>query len=402
MMRAGVRRSVSLLSGPLSGLLSSVALAAALATPAGAGTFAEPLPVEPLGTIETLPARYPSSWMLLHDLHFPSILDGRGVIVDLTAETRNFKGMFRVAQFGSLLQASTRPEIYVAETMFSRLTTGERTDVVTIYDSATLQPTGEIVLPGGKRGQVVTQKNTLQFTDNERLGLLFNFTPAASVRVLDLINRTVVEEIETPGCSLVYPTGTRGFSMLCANGTLTTFRLDAAGKLAGQSVSKPFHDIDNNAMFLMPATAGGVAHFATFPGKVQPIDFRADTPKILPGWSLVTPEEAKAGWRPSGWQVTTGDDTGRLYVLMQSNGREGSHKEGGTEVWVFDAAKKTRVQRITLANPGLSIEATRGPAPLLAVSSLAGTIDVYGADGKLVRSLAGRLADSPMVLHAAR
>jgi methylamine dehydrogenase heavy chain len=100
-------------------------------------------------------------------------------IVDVAAENpRNVKGQMPAAQFGNILPATTKPEIYVGETFLSRLTRGERTDVITIWDTkATLTPKGEIVLPGGKRGLFVTLKNSLQLTNNEKWALLFNFTP---------------------------------------------------------------------------------------------------------------------------------------------------------------------------------------------------------------------------------
>ncbi|MDA5195055.1 amine dehydrogenase large subunit [Govanella unica] len=369
-------------------------------TAAGAADFPEPLAVEQTPNVLTLPAKYPKNWVFLHDFYFPSIIDGRVALVDVTADTRNLKGQIPAAQFANFLPATSRPELYVAETAYSRVTRGERTDVITIYDTATLGIKGEIILPGGKRALNVTLKNNFQFTDGERLGLVFNFTPAASVTVVDLEQRKILNEVETPGCSLAYPTGKRGFSMLCANGTLASFKLDAAGKMIAQSESKPFNNLDHDPMFAMPAHVQGVAYFPTFLGHVQPIDFHGEDAKILKPWDLVTAAEAKSGWRPSGWQNVSGDDGGRLYVLMQPDGKNGSHKEGGTEVWVYDVAKKARVQRIVLKNPGLSIEVTKGPQPLLVVISPVGSIDVYQSDGKLQRSLGGKIVDTAMVMHA--
>ncbi len=47
--------------------------------------------------------------------------------------------------------------VYVAETYWSRGSRGDRTDVVTFYDSRTLEVTGEVLLPRG-RFLVVTKK----------------------------------------------------------------------------------------------------------------------------------------------------------------------------------------------------------------------------------------------------
>ena len=49
-------------------------------------------------------------------------------------------------------------------------------------------------MPGAKRGMIVTHKNTLQFLDNEKFLLLYNFTPAASVSVIGIEKRKVLAE----------------------------------------------------------------------------------------------------------------------------------------------------------------------------------------------------------------
>ena len=51
-------------------------------------------------------------------------------------------------------------------------------------------------------------------------------------------------------------------------------------------------------------------------------------------------------------------------------GGEWTHKAFGTEVWVYDTAKKSRVSRIKLTTPGYSIFASSGDSPVLYVLSL--------------------------------
>jgi methylamine dehydrogenase heavy chain len=378
---------------------SSICLALGAATLASQGR-AQPLPEETVPAVAELPSRYPDSWMFVHDFRFSSILDGRVAVVDLAAPTRNLKGLIRDAQLGGFLQARTRPELYTAETFYSRLTRGERTDAITIVDSSSLKPLGEIVLPGGKRSQTVTQPAAFQFTDGDRMALVFNFTPAASVTVVDLMARRVLNEIEIPGCSLIYPAGQRGFFTLCSNGGGLSFVLDAAGQVQRSVMLAPFNDIDGDPMFMMSATAGGVAYFPTFAGRVRPVDLSGDVARVLPAWPLVGEEDARGGWRPSGWQVIAADRAGRLYVLMQPNGKSGSHKDGGTEVWVFDPASKKRLGRIALAGPAVSIQVTRSDRPLLATASADGSLSVYDAlSGERKRTLEG-VAESPIVMYA--
>lgn len=171
---------------------------------ASAADFPQPLPEEAVPTVSELPDRYPDSWIFVQDLHFNSLPDGRAAIVDVGIENNNLRGQIPVAQFGNLLPSTTRGEIYVGETFYSRLTRGERTDVITIWDTKTLTPKGEIVLPGGKRGLFVTLRNSLQLTNGEKWALVFNFTPGSSVTVVDLDARKILSDIELPGCSLVY------------------------------------------------------------------------------------------------------------------------------------------------------------------------------------------------------
>ena len=397
-VRRGTRRDHfrpgARLLGLIPGLIPGLALAAA-------GNFPEPLPTEPMPATNTLPAQYPENWVLLHDLNFNSLPDGRAAVVDFTAPDNNLKGVVPVTQFGNILAASTRAELYSSETYHARLGRGERTDVITIWDKATLEPKGEIVLPGGKRGQFVTIKNSFQFTNAEKWALVFNFTPAASVTVVDLEGRKVLGEIEIPGCSMVYPTGLRGFSTLCADGTLTTIRLGEDGQVAGTETTPPFNDIDHDPMFMMPATTGKSTWFVTFKGTLRGFDFSGATPRELGTFALGTAPGAAPEWRPGGWQVTSADRSGLVYVLMSPNGIEGSHKSGGTEVWVADPAKKGVVRRIALAAPGLSIEVSHQAQPTLLVARPDGVLDVYdAATGKLQRTLGGAIAFNPMTLTA--
>lgn len=360
------------------------------------------LPEEPLGAVAPLPATYPSNWVIVSDFNFNAIVDGRGVVVDTSSANEPFKGMFRASQFASILSSSTKSEIYTAESFFSRLSEGERTDAITIWDKATLKSKGEIVLPGGKRQQIVTYKNTFQFTNNEKWALVTNFTPAHSVTVVDLDGRKVLGDIELPGCSMVYPTGERGFTTFCADGTLTSIVLDPEGKVSSTVTTKPIHDIDNQAMFAMPAMIGKTAWFVTYRGMLRGFDLSGPAAKPLKkDFSVGVAEGGQPEWRPGGWQVIASDATGRIYVLMTPFGREGSHKDASTEVWVLDPASKSRLARIPMKGPSVSIEVTREASPKLVVARADSVIDIYDAtSGAFVRTLGNHVAFNPLTISA--
>ena len=345
-----------------------------------AGEFPNPLPAEKTPNVEVLPAKYPDGWAFLN------YAGDRIELRNVGADSREVKGQLQARDSATLLVSTKRPELYVADTVWSRGVRGARTDFITVYDTKTLTPLDEIVLPT-KRGLMTAMEGMFAFTDDERLALVFDFTPASSVTVVDLVKRKVIANVDIPGCSLVYPSGTRGFFTLCADGSLLAVRLGADGKVQGSSSSRVFNDLDADPLFTFSATVAGVTYFPTMLGHVQPIDARGEEATLLDAWPLVSPADSAGGWRPSGWQPIAGDADKLLYVLMQADAHEGTYKDPGSEVWVFDVATKARVKRLRLARAGSSIHLTRAASPLLLVQS-GERLDVYEpATGALVRSL---------------
>ncbi len=375
-------------------------LLAVLGAAPGAAAPPAPLPEEPIPSVLKLPEDYPKSWVLVHDFNFNALVDGRIVVVDTAAPAQPLKGYVRAAQFANMLYAPDKREIYTAETFYSRLTRGTRTDAITIWDTATLQPKGEIELPGGKRQQSVTYTGTFQLTNAGKWALVSNFTPAQSVTVVDLEGRKVLGEIDLSGCSHTYPTGTRGFTSFCADGSLISVELDANGAVASSKTIAKVQDIDNQAMFQMPAMVGRTAWFVTYRGQLKGFDLSGAVAKPLAAKvSVGAAEGGQPEWRPGGWQVIAADANGLLYVLMSPYGKEGSHKDGGTEVWVVDPASGKRVNRIVLQGHSASIAVTHEAAPRLVVIRADTAIDIYDAvSGAFVHSLGTRTAFTPILI----
>ncbi|WP_298193797.1 amine dehydrogenase large subunit [Novosphingobium sp.] len=382
---------------------SALCLSAALASPAAAADsrFPQPLAEESLPSVAKLPTVWPQSWVTVHDFHFNAIMDGRIAVVDTANPVQPLKGLVRAAQFANAFIAKDKGEIYTAETFYTRLTRGERTDAITIWDMTTLQPKGEIVLPGGKRQQSVTYPHLFQLTNGGKWALVANFTPAQSVTVVDLDARKVLGEIDLPGCSQIYPTGARGFTSLCADGSLFSVTLDANGATASSKSVPKVQDIDNQPLFGTPAMVGTTAWFVSFHGMIQGFDLSGTVARPLPGsFSVGTADGGAPEWRPGGWQVINADASGKLYVLMSPYGKEGSHKDGGTEVWVVDPAKKARTLRIPLKGQTLAIAVTKETTPHLVAAQASGEIDVYdAASGAFVRSLGATVAANPILIQ---
>jgi methylamine dehydrogenase heavy chain len=80
-------------------------------------------------------------------------------------------------------------------------------------------------------------------------------------------------------------------------------------------------------------------------------------------------------------------------------GGEWSHKDPGTEVWVYDLATRKRERRIKLESPATSIAITQDANPVLfAIFIGAPKVDVYDPkSGKLLRSI-GEIGFTPATL----
>ena len=197
--------------------------------PAESPVFGQLQP-EPTGVIETLPADYPNHWIIVQDASFFHMSDGKFIVVDAASDdvAGRVKGMFNAGFIANFYQAKTRPEFYIVETYRSRGTRGERTEVLTIYDKTSLAPTGEVVIPP-KRVSGMPTLYHLQLVDEERTAVIYNFTPATSVSVVDVVNRKFLNEIPIPGCSLVYPMAGRAFASLCTDGTMIGVQIGDGG-----------------------------------------------------------------------------------------------------------------------------------------------------------------------------
>ena len=372
------------------------------------------LPIEPTPAVRTLPAEFPDSFVYLVDPNFFGLESGKVVIVDVGSETDHHRGAIGNAQFGFFAAARTRPELYVVETFYARGHRGERTDVLSIYDRTTLNQIGEVVLPGGKRAQALTEAGAFQFSADERFAYVFNFTPASSVTIVDLVKRKVVGEIDTPGCSHAFALKAGGFASLCGNGAIVSTKLDAAGKKTGQTMSAPFTDIDNNPMFTRPTVVDGVAYFPTYGGKIQPIDLNGSEAVVGEAWAIEAPtaapekrlfglmkSKAAAKRLPSGWQLSAHDDAGRLYLIMRKTETIDDHDYGGDEVWVIDAKSHDVVNRLKLRGDSQLIEVTAGEDPYLIAVNLDMSLDVFRANsGEFIRRIGGQIALTPFAVIA--
>lgn len=365
------------------------------------------LPVDEPGRIETLPVPYPNDWVIVHDIAFDHMSVGRFMVLDINGGDIKdfFKGSFNGGFIAAFTQALKKPEMYVLEHYYDRGTRGNRTDVLTIYDRATLEPVDEIILddPKLKRAEILVSKYVISLIDDERFLLFYSFTPGTFVTVIDLEKREVVNGVPLPTCAGIYPTGKRGFSSLCGNGSMVSFQLDEDGQVTEQGKIEPFFDVDKDALFERPAIIGGTGYFPSFNGVVQEIDLSGAAAHLGEQWSLLNDEDREQNWRPGGAWLAAADSTGRLYVMMHENGEEGSHDYPGSEIWVFDPDSKTRVQRIPLTLPAIAFDITMGDAPKIVTTNIEMSLEVYDArSGEHLNTIADFYHNWPLLVYASQ
>jgi methylamine dehydrogenase heavy chain len=258
--------------------------------------------------------------------------------------------------------------------------------VVEFTDNSTLAVAHEIVLPS-KRAMTAPTLYNVTYSSDAHFVYVTYLTPAASFGVLDPAAGKVLSEIDTAGCVLSIPVGPNRVSSLCENGRLLTVSLDASGHESGRAMTDPFFDADKDPVFAQGIPADKGVTFLSFLGEVHDVDLSGDKPVFAPPWSLLSGAE-KGQWRPGADQVgAIHKDTGRLYVPMHKGG-EGTHKDGGTEIWVFDMGTHRRLARWPLQAaglaPALALQVSQDRAPLLYVANAAGDLGVFDAlDGKL-------------------
>lgn len=362
-----------------------------------------PLAIEETGQVETLPDAYPESWMFVDEANFFNMFGGKVILLDVTESNApdRIKGMVDKNLLGNFVQARKRREFYVLETFHERGARGARTDVLVIYDKKTLSPIKEFVWPRD-RLTALPERYAMSLSADERFLYAANLNPATSFGVVDLQRREIASVVETPGCVLVYPTGKRSITSICNNGGLLTTTLDENGNKLSQTRMAPFFDTDKTPVFERPAIVDNLAYFPSFDGIMHVIDLRTEQALYVGSWSLLTDKERAAKWAPSGLGLIDRDEQGNVYLIMQPDAHEGSHNQGGPEVWVYDVRERRRIQVIETPNWAISIAVSRGARPLLVVTSGELNLDVYDVrSGELLQTVGDFGNVTPLLVHKA-
>ena len=372
-------------------------IATALTLALALSAHAASLPSDPMSVVQSLPAGGSPHWVWVNDFVFPHMTNGKAMLVD--GDSGRFLGELDTGfGFTRVVLSHDGKLIFSPETYFSRGTRGVRTDVVTLYDPVHLAVIGEIIIPP-KRSSNMPMMADSELTDDGRFLLIYNFTPAQSITVVDAQSRKLVGEIETAGCALVYPTGPRSFFSICGDGALLDVRLDSMGRAALSRRTERVFDVATDPVTEKAVRVADTWYFVSFSGMLYPFKWERGSVKLLQAWPLQSAAEKAQNWRPGGLQqlaVHTG--LNRLYAIMHQGPPE-THKDPGREVWVYDLARQTRIQKIAMKNNSGSIQVTRDSHPLLFSIFIESTVlDVYDATtGNLLRSVTD-IGTTPTVL----
>lgn len=373
--------------------LRTVLLSAALACSLGLAAqpaLAQGAPAERLTGGHKLPANA-SDRIYVMDAVFNHLFESRVNLFD--GATGKFLGMVPTAYNGHMQMSHDGDKLYVMTTYHTRMTRGERTDVVEVWNAHSLEFEKEVILPA-RRVQGLNYRGMFRQTTDGKFIVLQNATPAVSTTVVDVEKGQATEEITaTAGCWSVIPKPNkpRSFMTICGDGALLSLDLDENGKLAGQSRSPAMFDVAKDPLFIAPALEETQAHFVSYNGNVYTADFANDDMRFEPAWSLLDEKDKAQGWRPGGYNlIDIHRATRRLYVLMHPDGAEGSHKNPAAEIWVYDMATKKRLARLP-GQDALSISVDQGGKPRLLTLD-GGNVHIYDISGnepKLLRTIEG-------------
>lgn len=348
-------------------------------------------------SVESLPPPSPH-WVYVYDEAFENEIDARVRLYD--GDSFRHLGQIGAGFLPSVAISPDGGTTAVATTYFARGSRGARTDVVEFTDNKTLAVRGEIVLPS-KRAQTTPSLFGVAYSADAHFVYASYVTPAASFGVLDPANRKVLGEIDTAGCVLVIPSGHYRVSSLCESGRLLTVTLDAEGHETGRAMSEPFFNPDQDPVFIQGIqTTAGYA-FLSFLGEVHEVDLSGAQPAFAATWSLVS-EAEKGHWRPGAEQVGAIQRAlGRLYVPMHPGG-EGTHKDGGTEIWVFDLKTHKRLARWPMQPHGLApvlaVQVSQDPAPILFAASNRADLAVFDALTGELKHVEKHVGETPWML----
>lgn len=344
--------------------------------------------------INTAPAADPRR-VYIYD---PAAFDVVTKIFSIDGTTGRVLGEIDTGLLTNMVLSDTGDEIFLAETWYSRFSSGTRDDFIRCQDPRTLTTTCDFDIPEG-RFLIMTMQQMSDITTDGRYFLYYQFSPAPGVGVADLKKKKFLTTIDIPDCYEVFPSGPKSFVMHCRGGTLLNVKFDDSGK-ATMKQTKRFRDVDEHIIDT-PAfsrTAGKI-FFVAYDGTVYPVDISSG--EAVPGksWEMFSSSEIKDGWGPGGWApVAYHRESDRLFVLADQRG-PWTHIHASGYVLVYDASSGKRVDTITLNHSALTINVSQDANPLLyALDNHNSTLSIYDANNGRFRQAVHEVGNDPYII----
>ncbi len=284
-------------------------------------------------------------------------------IVIFDGDKGRIEGQVPSGHDSALALAPDNSRIYVSETMWTHGNRGTRLDLLSVYDSKTLNLLKEIELPG--RALVGHKMRNLDISGSGSRAYVYSMRPAASIIWVNLATQALGGTVEIPGCALVFAWGEDGVSSLCGDGSMAIVSAPA-GAAATVTHTKPFFDAANDPIFdnSLVDHSSDTAVFLTYTGLIYKAALGAD-PVIDKPWSIQEAAGfkragtgvAELAWRPGGIQpIAWHKDSERIFVLMHA-GDYWSHNNAATEVWVLSLKTHALLMRYPIiAKPGVEVK----------------------------------------------
>ncbi|GAA0243466.1 Methylamine dehydrogenase heavy chain [Methylorubrum aminovorans] len=286
-----------------------------------------------------------------------------------------------------------------ANTVFSRIARGKRTDYVELLDARTAEPIADIELPNAPRFLVGTYPWMTALTPNNKTLLFYQFSPQPAVGVVDLAGKKFDRMIEVPDCYHIFPSSNDTFFMHCRDGSLLKVSMGADGKSQTKR-TEIFHK-ENEYLINHPAYSpkNGRLVWPTYTGKIFQVDLSSQEAKFLPAIEAFTDAEKKEGWAPGGWQqVAYHRESDRIFLLGDQRAAS-KHKAPSRFLFVIDAKTGKRISKLELRHEIDSVGVSQDAKPqLYALSTGAKTLFIFDPEtGKEVSSV-NQLGAGPQVI----
>lgn len=324
-----------------------------------------------------------------------------GSAVAFDGDTGRIEAHVPMAMNATLDFSPDASRIYVGETMWTRGNRGDRLDLLSIYDAATLKLLKEIPVP--PRAPVNMKYNNASLSPSGKRIYFYNLHPATSITWIDLQQEKVGGTVEVPGCAMAIAWGETGVASICGDGSLAMITVPESGEPRITRTPR-FFDAAVDPVYdnSLHDTATGRAVLLSYTGRVHEVLLGAK-PVIEKPWSVQeTAGYAAAGtgtdelaWRPGGRQpIAWHKASDRLFVLMHT-GPYWSHNDPASEIWVLDRKRRALLHRWRAPMKSKSLTVSQDAQPQLYMVSMEAPATVMDANsGEVLRTIEAALAEA--------